>query len=273
MSVVLAFLLLAMGSAIGFAASITGVGGGFIIVPTLILIFHLPAQQAIAVSLVAIWGTSLSATTIYARQRRVDFKLSLLYDLLDVPGVIIGAYLTTLLPSNLLAGVCGSVIVFLSVLLATHKETVSRLMNGGSWKRKRVDSSGQVFEYVIRRPGLALTSSFMGGLVTGLCGLGGGITDASTMILLSVPPHIAVASSEFAMAITGGAGVLAHGLLKNIVIAYALPITIGTIIGAQLGGSISRRVKAGTLRKLLSLIVFLLGLRLIYMFFQPLSRW
>lgn len=102
-----------------------------------------------------------------------------------------------------------------------------------------------------------------GGVITGLAGLGGGITDTSTMILLGVPPPIAAASSEFAMAVTNGAGVVAHGLLRNILIEFALPMTIGTVIGAQIGCSLAKRVRANTLRKALTIIAFFSGLRLV----------
>lgn len=114
---------------------------------------------------------------------------------------------------------------------------------------------------------MALASSFLGGLITGLSGLGGGITDVSTMIMLGVPPHIAAATSEFAMAITNGVGVVSHGLLNNILVDYAIPITAGTVIGAQVGCSLAKRVEGKAIRRVLSLIAVLAGLRLIYSFF------
>ena len=267
--------LLILGFIIGLPASMVGLGGGFIIVPTLILIFRLPAQNAVAISLVAMCGTTFSAAFAYIRQRRVDYKLSLLYDVLDVPGVVGGAYITTILPKDVLVGVCGFFIVFISLLLVRNRKVTSSPaknketnVTDKGWKRRMNDSSNQVFEYAIRRPSLALISSFMGGLVTGLAGLGGGITDATTMILLGVPPHIAVASSEFAMALTNGTGVIAHGILQNILLEYAVPLTIGTILGAQMGILVAKRTKGETLRKILFAIAFLLGLRLILMFFQ-----
>lgn len=267
--------LLMLGFIIGLPASMAGLGGGFIIVPTLILVFRLPAQNAVAISLVAMCGTTFSAAFGYIKQRRVDYKLSLLYDVLDVPGVIGGAYITTILPKDVLVGVCGFFIVFISLLLVRNREVTSSLarnketsMTGKGWRRRMSDSSNRVFEYAIRRPSLALISSFMGGLVTGLAGLGGGITDTTTMILLGVPPHIAVASSEFAMALTNGTGVIAHGILQNILLEYAVPLTIGTILGAQMGILAAKRTKGATLTKILFAIAFLLGLRLILMFFQ-----
>jgi uncharacterized membrane protein YfcA len=88
------------------------------------------------------------------------------------------------------------------------------------------------------------------------------------MILLGVPPHIAIATSEFAMALTNGFGVVAHGVLQNILWDWAIPLTVGTFVGAQLGTWASERVQAHTLSKILIAIAFVLGLRLILLLFN-----
>lgn len=269
MNVLEALSLLTIGFAVAVPSSMAGLGGGYLIVPILILIFQLPAQNAVAISLVAICGTTVSATIAYVRQKRVDYLLGLLYDVFDIPGVTIGAYLTTLFPSNLLAGIVGGFIMFMSVIFIMRNEKSPAEKHGASevgdrsWKRMKVDSSGRIFKYGIRSPYLTFVSSFAGGLATGLCGLGGGITDTITMVLLGVPPHIAVASSEFAMALTNGTGVIAHGLLNNILIDYAFLITTGTIVGAQVGSYFAKRVKEKTLRKILALIAFFMGIGLV----------
>ena len=267
-TVSLFIVLLALGILVGLPASMCGLGGGFILVPTLILVFNLSPQNAIAISLVAMCGTTVSATIGYVRQRRVDYKLALLYDIFDIPGVVVGAYLTTVLPKNLLIGLCGFLILFLSLLMlralrakATSNAEAEACSVG--WNRKVSDSMNKVFEYRIRRPGLIVVSSLLSGLVTGLVGLGGGITDTTTMMLLGIPSHIAVASSEFAMALTNGAGVITHGFLQNIHLGYAVPITIGTILGAQVGVLLAKRTKQRTLKMILSVVALLFSLRLI----------
>jgi len=269
-SISLFFVLLILGFIVGLPASMCGLGGGFILVPTLILVFNLSPQNAIAISLVAMCGTTISATLGYIKQKRVDYKLALLYDIFDIPGVVVGAYLTTILPKNLLIGLCGFFILFLSLLmlrnlrarkLSTKNKESNMTCNG--WGRKVSDSMNQVFEYKIRRPSLIVISSLMSGLVTGLAGLGGGITDTTTMILLGIPSHIAIASSEFAMALTNGAGVITHGFLQNISIGYAIPITIGTILGAQVGVLVAKRTKQKTLKMILSVVSLLFSIRLI----------
>jgi len=270
LTIPLFFVLLTLGFIVGLPASMCGLGGGFILVPTLILVFNLSPQNAIAISLVAMCGTTISATLGYIKQKRVDYKLALLYDIFDIPGVVVGAYLTTILPKNLLIGLCGFIILFLSLLmlrnlrarkLSTKNKESNMTCNG--WGRKVSDSMNQVFDYKIRRPGLIMTSSLLSGLVTGLAGLGGGITDTTTMMLLGIPSHIAIASSEFAMALTNGAGVITHGFLQNISIGYAIPITIGTILGAQVGVLLAKRTKQKTLKMILSVVSLLFSIRLI----------
>lgn len=269
MTIFLFFVLLGLGFVVGLPASMCGLGGGFILVPTLILAFSLSPQNAIAISLVAMCGTTFSASIGYIRQKRVDYKLALLYDIFDIPGVIVGAYLTTILPKNLLIGICGFFILFLSLMMirALRKGNPSMSekteVTCSGWDRKVNDSMNKVFEYKIRQPGLIVVSSLLSGLVTGLVGLGGGITDTTTMMLLGIPSHIAVASSEFAMALTNGAGVITHGFLQNIYFDYAIPITIGTIIGAQIGVLLAKRAKQRTLKLLLSVVSLLFSIRLI----------
>jgi len=262
-------VLLMLGLIVGLPASMCGLGGGFILVPTLILVFNLSPQNAIAISLVAMCGTTISASIGYLRQKRVDYKLALLYDVFDIPGVIVGAYLATILPKNLLIGLCGFFILFLSLLMLRNLITRKTSANEESdttcngWGRTVSDSMNKVFEYEIRRPSLIVISSLMSGLITGLVGLGGGITDTTTMILLGIPSHIAVASSEFAMALTNGAGVITHGFLQNIPIDYAIPVSIGTIIGAQVGVFVAKRTKQKNLKRILSVVSLLFSVRLI----------
>jgi uncharacterized membrane protein YfcA len=268
-SIPLFFVLLLLGIIVGLPSSMCGLGGGFILVPTLILVFNLSPQNAIAISLVAMCGTTFSASLGYIKQKRVDYKLALLYDVFDIPGVVVGAYLTTILPKNLLIGLCGFFIFSLSLLILRNLMAKKTSKNGESdmpcngWGRKVNDSMNNVFEYKIRRPSLIVISSLLSGLVTGLVGLGGGITDTTTMILLGIPSHIAVASSELAMALTNGAGVITHGFLQNIPIGYALPITIGTILGAQVGVLVAKRTEQKTLKAILVAVSLLFSIRLI----------
>lgn len=153
MNIFEAVLVLVLGFIVGMPSSMVGLGGGFIIVPFLIFFFQLPAQNAIAVSLVAICGTTFSSTLGYIRQRRVDYKLGLLYDILDVPGIVLGAYITTLLPQNFLAGICGIFIIFIVIVLMRNRRTACSGKNPNpkdstvESPRHGIDSGGVAFRY------------------------------------------------------------------------------------------------------------------------------
>lgn len=275
MDLIMAVLVFLLGFAVGVPASMVGIGGGVILVPALIVLFELPANNAIAISLVAILGTTVSATLGYIRHKQIDYKLGLLYDVMDVPGIILGAYVTTFLPHNILAGVCGIFILIIAFIMVRNKRKQTRCPSqtcnpeDTKWTRNGVDHKGNSITYHLKSRSVALLSSFAGGLITGLAGLGGGVTDVTSMILLGVPTHIAVATSEFAMAITNGVGVVTHGLLNNLMLDYAVPITLGTIIGAQVGCLLARRVHSKNLRLILVVIATLAGIRLILQFFMP----
>jgi len=151
MGIIEIILLFVLGLVIGVPASLVGVGGGFLIMPALIFFFGLPAQNAVAVSLAAICGTTISASLVYLKQKKVDFFLALLYDVFDIPGVILGAYLASLITSDLLTGLVGVFIISLSIMLMVRKDkdpvelksSSAKVSNENKgWIRKRIDSEG-----------------------------------------------------------------------------------------------------------------------------------
>lgn len=323
-----------VGLIVAFPCSMVGLGGGIIFIPVLVLVFRLPPGQATAISLFAMLGNTLSCSVTYIRQRRVNFKLALIYDIMDVPGVFFGAWLTVILARDLLLGIMGAIIFTMGVSLMrrslkgttghdegdrgfgpgcgapttappetgegkeiarTAPPTASETGTGtGSapeatpasepaGRRPGNDASGAPPGVAggeaadtdpqaakVSSTGLAILSSFLSGLVSGLAGVGGGTTDTTTMILLGVPPHVAGPTSEFAMAFTNIVAVVTHGALGNILWAIALPMMFGAIVGAQVGARLSKRVNADWLLRILicfalfsSVLLFLTALGVI----------
>ena len=72
--VILNLILVLAGISIGLISSMVGLGGGFLIIPILILIFGLPTKNAIAISLFAISGTTISAAIGYFKQKELILK-------------------------------------------------------------------------------------------------------------------------------------------------------------------------------------------------------
>ncbi len=86
------FLLVAGGVLVGVGASFTGLGGGFIVVP-LLLLLAFPAQKAVGTSFLAILIISISALVAHNKLANVAFKPGILLGVGGIIGAQIGARL------------------------------------------------------------------------------------------------------------------------------------------------------------------------------------
>jgi len=260
----IALILIAFGS--GIISAIIGVGGGFLVVPILVLFFGLSSQQSVGTSLVMIIFTALSSTFAYARQRRIDYKAGLALSLGTVPGAIAGAYITQFITSKDLASLFGAflTIVAIRMIITSGKEETSKNPSAQTrgWHRKLVDSEGVSFEYKANiNFGTAL--SFLGGFASGFFGVGGGAVMVPVMALgVGIPMHVAVATSMFIMIFTSIAGTATHLALGHILFDYAACLIIGIIGGTQLGAAIARKLEARTLRRAFGICLIIIGLRM-----------
>jgi uncharacterized membrane protein YfcA len=80
------------GVIVGIGASFTGLGGGFLIVPLLLLLGY-PAQKAVGTSFLAIVVISLSALVAHNKLANVDFRVGLMLGIGGIAGAQIGARL------------------------------------------------------------------------------------------------------------------------------------------------------------------------------------
>lgn len=91
MDIRLAWLALG-GVIVGIGASFTGLGGGFLIVP-LLLLLGFPAQKAVGTSFLAIVVISLSALVAHNKLANVDYRVGILLGVGGIVGAQIGARL------------------------------------------------------------------------------------------------------------------------------------------------------------------------------------
>lgn len=251
-------LLFLTGLLVATICSLVGLGGGVLIVPILVLGFGLRTQHAIGVSLMMMTFTTISATLAYASQKRINYKVGVLLDVFDVPGALLGAFITTLLASNILAGLFGCLLLIISIHIIKKKDK-----QDGENNVKQVD-----FKLSSRTIYLCILTSFVSGLASGMFGAGGGTIDMIAMVLvLEMSPYIATGTSEFGMALTNIAALIPHLFLGNVILQTAVPITIGAFIGAQLGPAISKLIRVPTLRKILGVVLFVVGLRMLMAFY------
>ena len=110
-SVLDAVTRVALGFVIGTFGTLIGAGGGFILVPLLLLGYHFPPADAVGTSLSLVFLNALSGSTAYLRQRRVDLALGWRFALATLPGAIGGAYVTRSLSSRSFAQAFGVLLI------------------------------------------------------------------------------------------------------------------------------------------------------------------
>src|SRR5438128_474676 len=113
MTILLMTILVAAGSfAAGLLGSLTGIGGGIIIVPMLTLLFHVDLRYAIGASLVSIIATASGAAAAYVREGFTNVRIGVLLEVGTTVGALIGAMLAGITPTNVLAILMSLVLVF-----------------------------------------------------------------------------------------------------------------------------------------------------------------
>jgi uncharacterized membrane protein YfcA len=257
-------LLLLLGVGIGAYGTLIGAGGGFILMPLLILMYPARHREVLtAVSLAVVFCNALSGTVAYARMRRIHYRAGLIFSAATIPGAMLGAWSTAFLPRGLFDALFGVLLVAASVVLVARplRETQPLTSTGAS--EGVVPTGGEKLSYNVPL-GVALSAAV--GFVSSLFGIGGGIVHVPVLVLvLGFPVHTATATSHFMLAIMALAGTsvhLARGSLRGELWLLAM-LAAGVVVGAQLGAALSRRLAASWIVRALAVGLVVLGLRIL----------
>ncbi|NJE06145.1 sulfite exporter TauE/SafE family protein [Thermococcus sp. M36] len=237
----------AVGIFIGILAAMFGLGGGFLIVPTLNFL-GVEIHHAVGTSSAAVVFTSLSSAIAYHRQRRIHYKVGLLLASTAVIGAYIGAWMTSYISAAQLKVIFGAALVIVAVRI---------------YQKKTAEPSEVRLEDVEVNYKLVPVGGFFAGIASGLLGVGGGIINVPFLTYLGLPIHYAVATSSFAIVFTATAGALKHYAMGNVETEWLLLLVPGLIIGAQLGARVAKRTKASSLKKAFAVVMAVLALRMI----------
>lgn len=263
--------LIALGLALGTLGTLIGAGGGFILVPALLLLYPHESPEAIAsISLAVVFFNALSGSWAYARMQRIDYKSGLLLAVATVPGAIIGALTTDFLPRRLFNAIFGVLMIAAAAyLFRRHDEQKSvKAKSKSNMDRYVVEANGEAhaFSYDLR---IGMWLSLFVGYVSSLLGIGGGIVHVPVLVrLLNFPVHIATATSHFILAIMALTGTIVHiatGSFSQDCLSRTICLSIGVVVGAQVGAALSDRVNGKWIIRSLALALAFVGVRILFM--------
>src|SRR5262244_1209339 len=99
----------------GFVGSLTGLGGGVVIVPALALLFGVDIRYAIGASLVSIIATSSGAASAYVKEGFTNIRIGMFLEIATTCGALVGAALASHIGTQAIAIVFGGFLIYSSV--------------------------------------------------------------------------------------------------------------------------------------------------------------
>ena len=262
--------LLGLGIIVGGFGTLIGAGGGFILVPVLVLLYpDMKPNLITSISLAIVFLNACSGSFAYGRMKRIDYKSAIAFGLATLPGSVIGAVLTGYIPRHIFNLILGCVLTIIAIFLFIKPGEgayASRKKGKINTHREITDKLGHHYSYSFNiRTGIIL--SFFVGFLSSFLGIGGGIIHVPALIsLLDFPAHVATATSHLVLAIMALAGTIVHlinGTLQQ-GIKTAFYIGMGVIAGAQAGAYFSNKVKPKGIVKALAVALIIVGLRLLF---------
>ena len=258
-----------LGLVIGAYGTVIGAGGGFVLVPALLILYpDFEPEEVTSISLGVVFLSAVSGAAGYGRQRRIDYTTGLIFAVSSAPGVVFGALIVEYFPQRLFTGLFGLLLLGVAVVSIVGRPSAIRepLRGRGVLRRTVTDAEGRQYVYAYRIWQGALLSLGIG-VISSLFGIGGGVIHVPAMImLLHIPVQFAVATSLFVLAfMSGGASAihLATGTLGGDQAAKIAAVAVGAVPGAQLGAFLAQRIKGRAVLLLLASAIIVLGARLL----------
>lgn len=246
MDIVGQVLYAALGVAASLLGSMAGLGGGFLMVPSLYYL-GFPPPNAVAVSKFMVGVNSVVSSFRYYRRLRIPLKLYAVVAPPMIATAYIGAYLTVVIPRSHLT------LIIAVILIAGSVRLFFKQRGGG--EERRVWSAT---DYVV-----AFLGGGLAGLVAGLSGLGGGIVAVPVFLyILGLDPHTAVALSMMCIMPSAIASIVRHSIDGTIIWGAAIPAAVGALIGGWIGPHIALKTPRETLRKFIALLILAASLRM-----------
>lgn len=270
MDAVSPILMLLLGLAVGTLGTLIGAGGGFILVPVLVFLFpDLPADTITSISLGVVFLNATSGSIAYARMKRIDYKTAIIFSVATLPGAILGAYSTSMIPKKTFDIILALLLVSISIFLFLRPGQMREMQYGNSGRlvnRDLTDAKGHRYKYSFNL-WIGIIISFFVGFISSLLGIGGGIIHVPALTsLLHFPIHIATATSHFILAFMALAGTIVHIFQGSFDRTWdtTLWIGAGVVVGAQVGAKLSARIQARWISFGLALALLFVGARILY---------
>jgi uncharacterized protein len=254
----------------GFLGSLTGLGGGVVIVPFLTLVFGVDIRYAIGASLVSVIATSSGAAAAYVKEGFTNIRIGMFLEIATTVGALVGAALAARVSAGIIAVIFGIVLIYSAYLSSRSKPAVA-----GDDRPDRLSTllrmdgiypslKGPVRYRVHAIPG-GFSLMFIAGVLSGLLGIGSGAVKVLAMDqIMRIPFKVSTTTSNFMIGVTAAASAGVYLNRGYIDPGVAMPVMLGVLLGSLLGARVLAGVKTRILRIIFAAVILVLGIEMIY---------
>ncbi|MHB8682393.1 MAG: sulfite exporter TauE/SafE family protein [Acidimicrobiales bacterium] len=261
----LTLVLLGVGLVAGSLGALLGLGGGFIVVPALTLVFGVNIRLAIGASIVTVIATSSGAAVAYVREHLANMRIGMFLELATTTGAVTGAFLGSILVPRVLYAIFAVALAQSALAVARRRRLEDRppLPPDALADKLGLHSSypdqarGRVVEYRVARTKLGFALMYVAGTVSGLLGVGSGTLKVPAMDLaMGLPMKVSTATSNFMIGVTAAASAGVYFARGDVDPLVTAPVAVGVLVGAIGGSRLLTGIHPRLLRVLFATAVF-----------------
>lgn len=254
----------------GLLGSLTGLGGGVIIIPLLTLGFGVPMHYAIGASLISVIGTSSGAAVAFVKEGFTNMRIGMFLEIATTAGAIVGALVSGMLNPNTIG------IIFASILLLTvilnlkgkpdHQEP---LIKGSLEDRLKLygtfPDKGVIKSYAARNTIPGFFMMMFAGAMSGLLGIGSGALKVLAMDnMMRLPFKVSTTTSNFMIGVTAVASSLIYFQRGEIIPVIVAPVLVGVVVGSFIGSKTLMVSKTKKLKTFFAIVITILSVYMMY---------
>ncbi len=262
--------LVALGSFLaGLLGALTGLGGGVVLVPFLTLVFKVDIRYAIGASLVSVIATSSGAAAAYVKEGFSNIRIGMFLEIATTIGALLGAFLASKLPTNVIAIVFGTVLLISAYSARKPRPLADRELPPDPLATKlklngSFPEAGTMRSYNVQRVPAGFSLMFGAGALSGLLGIGSGAVKVLAMDqAMEIPFKVSTTTSNFMIGVTAAASAGVYLNRGYIDPGIAMPVMLGVLAGSLLGTRILVRAETKWLRLVFSVVIVVLGVQML----------
>ncbi len=263
-------LIIAISLFAGFLGSLTGLGGGMVIVPLLTIVFGVDIRYAIGASLVSVIATSSGAAAAYVKEGFTNIRLGMLLEVATTLGALSGAFVAAYIAPGTIAIIFGLALLYSAFLSMKPQHEIiipqqdKGLVNFFKLNSQYPTKRGKTKYSVRALPG-GFGLMYIAGILSGLLGIGSGAIKVLAMDqIMKVPFKVSTTTSNFMIGVTAAASVGVYLNRGYVDPGLAMPVMLGVLSGALIGTRVLVKSRTRVLRIVFSLAILFLAIEMIY---------